>query len=143
MRKTVLAIAFASVLAGCDAGRVGDKGFSPLLVAPPDPSRPNVFVKDAMYVVVDQEPIYIHKDVSPISITWAVADNSTYYFADDKAISFPNPPKPNHLQCSLTGTPAKLITCTFDKEHKKKYVYTITVTNGTTTLTSDPSIAND
>lgn len=145
MKKSVLiVVTLATVLAACSAGRIGDKGFNPFFVTAPVASRPNVFVKDDLYIVVDQEPIYIDKDASPVSITWAVADNSNYYFASNTAISV-NPPRPNGFQCSLTGSPAQLITCTYDKVHKKKYIYTITLTNGTTqtTLTSDPSIMND
>src|SRR5215831_6511911 len=88
---------------------------------PPDGSRPNLFIKDDAYIIVDQDPIYVAAD--PASITWALADNSSYYFANNNAVSIPNPPRPNRFQCQTIGTPAKLITCTYDKEHKKKYIY--------------------
>ena len=141
MKKSVFIVtALAMALTACSAGRIGDKGFSPVLVTPPDGSRPNLFIKDDAYIIVDQDPIYVAAD--PASITWALADNSSYYFANNNAVSIPNPPRPNRFQCQTIGTPAKLITCTYDKEHKKKYIYSITVTDGIHTVTSDPSIVN-
>src|SRR6516165_5146589 len=98
MNKSVFFVtAVTAALTACAAGRIGDKGFSPLLVTAPDASRPNVFVKDDAYVVVDQEPIYVVSD-SP-SIAWAVADNSNYYFASDDAISI-QPPRPSGFRCT-------------------------------------------
>jgi len=141
MNKSVfLATAVAITLTACAAGRIGDKGFSPLLVTAPDPSRPNVFVKDDAYVVVDQEPVYVVSDAP--SIAWAVANNANYYFPSDDAISI-QPPRPNGFTCTRPAVSRpQVITCTYERVHNKKYIYTITVTDGTRTLKSDPSIMN-
>jgi len=141
MNKSVfLATAVAITLTACAAGRIGDKGFSPLVVSAPDGSRPNLFIKDDAYIIVDQEPIYVVADTP--SIAWAVADNSNYYFASDEAISI-QPPRPNGFRCSRPAVSRpQVITCTYERVHNKKYIYTVTVSDGTRTLKSDPSIMN-
>ena len=97
-----------------------------------------------MYIVVDQEPIYI-KQNEYNAIFWAV--DSTYYFPDtnsDQGIEFDNP-KPVGLKCGVQpDTNGKTFYCTYKRSNKAKYRYTIKVTkDGTNILKSDPTIMND
>jgi hypothetical protein len=122
------------------------QGFNPFIVSAPSPNFPNVFVKEDLYIVVDQEPIYL-KQNDYNAIFWALDATSSYYFPDtnrDQGIEFDSP-KPTSLKCGAQpDTNAKTFYCTYKRSNKDKYHYTIKVTkDGTTILKSDPTIMND
>lgn len=124
------------------------QGYNPFIVffTAPTPNFPNVFVRDDMYIVVDQEPIYI-KQNDYNAIFWALDPTSPYYFPDtnrDQGIEFDSP-KPTSLKCGAqSDTDGKTFYCTYKRSNKAKYRYTIKVTkDGTQILKSDPTIMND
>lgn len=145
MKKTGLfAIALAIALGGCAAGRIGQQGFSSAFVTLPLASSPNVFIRNG-YIVVDQEPIIADRNTERPTVSWALPSDGEYYFPDDKAISFPGSgPKPQQFDCIPKAVPTRTLICNWKKDHGKKYLYQITVTNGTSPpLKSDPSIMDD
>jgi hypothetical protein len=116
-------------------------------LARPDRLNPIVYVEDSR-VVVDQEPVHIKSGEGvggPIIIVWSIGD-AGYYFPDKGVdAKWESGFKPKKIDCSPRGkTPYTIFICVITRPAgNAKYVYTITVTNGKDTYTSDPYIAND
>lgn len=116
--------------------RRGLEGFDPDVVRQPQPLLPNVFVTDAGYLLVDQEPIRIGKrDIvnGRIRISWALAAGSPYTFPPNGIVMGPGPNRdtPQDLRCGVQGAPAKVFECSFRApEQRFRYKYTIYVRRG-------------
>ena len=170
MKKYFLVIAAVAFVAGCASYATTKEGsdspgmkeesirpfsrawfirYNPFVAAlvRPDRLNPIVYVEDSR-VVVDQEPVHIKSGEGvggPIIIVWSIGD-AGYYFPDKGVDArWESGLKPNKIECSPRGKkPYTIFMCVITRPRgDAKYVYTITVTNGTDTYTSDPYIAND
>ncbi len=110
---------------------------------------PTVYVEDSR-VIVDQEPVHVKMgegQASLVKIEWTIGD-AGYSFPDDNSVvitAVSGPPPINPPECKTKGPrPYQTIVCRYKRPPgSAKYVYTITVTDGTYPYHSDPYIAND
>ena len=132
--------ACVALLVGCQHfpqnPRRGLEGFDPGVVRPPQPLFPNVFVTDAGFLVVDQEPIRLGKrDIvdGRFRISWALAAGSPDTFPANGIVIGPGPTRdtPQDLRCAVQGSLAKVFECSFRApEQRFRYKYTVYVRRG-------------
>lgn len=136
-------------LAGC-----ASHGFVPIGVQSSNVASTSVEVVDDAYVIVGQEPIYVKQNDDPNSINtiiWNLPPHGPWYFpgknSENPGIVFVHG-APVQTNCDIQAEPSdpRIYVCTYKKippSGQKKYVYQITVMNGTKILRSDPTAMNN
>jgi hypothetical protein len=172
MKNYLLGIAVVTLVAGCasnlttkdgnESPGMKEEGIRPLsrawfirynpfvaALARPNHLYPMVYVDDSK-VIVDQEPVHVRVNeghAQPVKIEWTIGDDGYFFPGNGVVITVESgpPPIPNPPDCFPQGqTPYKTFICRYKRpDGKARYSYTITVTDGTNTYTSDPYIAND
>ena len=155
MRKVLAATAvLALFIAGCttmqreqrESVKVGARmievgnlgGFNPSLYTPPDRQQIKIYITDEQLVVIDQEPVRRNATDSDVTLTWRLQQQGSgpdYSFPDDTAITFMGTvgsPLPPDLGCRTIGAPRKVFVCTYTRERKAQWKYTVRVKNNTT-----------
>ena len=140
-------------------GGEGTTGGATPAVKKPVSNKPNVFVNDDKYLVIDQEPIHIKIKKSAGSATYDTVgiqftlDNSLTNYIFDPEI--PSNPLKITLKGGTTATltvlcsvnDPKTMVCNYNPTDKGGYNYTLRVRNTATStptfIVSDPSIVND
>jgi hypothetical protein len=113
----------------------GLEGFNALVVKPPNPNGPNVFVINN-YIVVDQEPVRPNASQGQVIIIWRLdsSESSPYFFPDDDAIKLQagdSNPLPSDLACGAVGSKKRAFVCAYTKpESARQWKYRVRVKNG-------------
>jgi hypothetical protein len=129
----------------CSACHTVPVGFRDFGVRTLSTASVSVQVVDDKFIVVSQEPIYVQQDEDN-KIFWSLPNGGRWYF-QPKTSATPgivfDPPAMPQTECDYYQGDKYTYVCSYKKANKKKYLYTINLTNGTDNIKSDPTVMNN